>query len=207
MYLPKHFAEPNLARLHELIEGRVFGLLIVIRDGVPDVAHIPFVLDRGEGSQGTLRGHFARPNPIWRAFDGAAEARAIFPGPDTYISPDWYVSHHQVPTWNYIAVHAWGRPRVLEDAADVRRVLDDLSARNEARIPGKKPWTIDKLPAEVYDKMTKGIVAFAMPIDRIEGKWKLNQNRTEADRRGVIAQLEASDDPNARAIAAAMRAL
>ncbi|MBM3732508.1 MAG: FMN-binding negative transcriptional regulator [Acidimicrobiia bacterium] len=207
MYLPKHFAEPDLARLHDLIEGRVFGLLIVIRDGVPDMAHIPFVLDRGEGSQGTLRGHFARPNPIWRAFDGAAEARAIFSGPDTYISPDWYVSHHQVPTWNYIAVHAWGRPRVLEDAADVRRVLDDLSARNEARIPGKKPWTIDKLPAEVYDKMTKGIVAFAMPIDRIEGKWKLNQNRTEADRRGVIAQLEASDDPNARAIAAAMRAL
>lgn len=207
MYLPKHFAEPDLARLHDLIEGRVFGLLIVIRDGVPDMAHIPFVLDRGEGSQGTLRGHFARPNPIWRAFDGAAEARAIFSGPDTYISPDWYVSHHQVPTWNYIAVHAWGRPRVLEDAADVRRVLDDLSARNEARIPGKKPWTIDKLPAEVYDKMTKGIVAFAMPIDRIEGKWKLNQNRTEADRRGVIAQLEASDDPNARAIAAAMRSL
>jgi transcriptional regulator len=207
MYLPTPFAEPNLARLHDLIEGRVFGLLIVIRDGVPDVAHIPFVLDRGEGSQGTLRGHFARPNPIWRAFDGAAEARAVFSGPDTYISPDWYVSRHQVPTWNYIAVHAWGRPRVLEDAADVRRVLDDLSARNEARIAGKKPWTVDKLPAETYDKMTRGIVAFAMPIDRIEGKWKLNQNRTEADRRGVIAHLEASADANARAIAAAMRAL
>jgi transcriptional regulator len=165
------------------------------------------VLDRGEGSQGTLRGHFARPNPIWRAFDGAAEARAVFSGPDTYISPDWYVSRHQVPTWNYIAVHAWGRPRVLEDAADVRRVLDDLSARNEARIAGKKSWTVDKLPAETYDKMTRGIVAFAMPIDRIEGKWKLNQNRTEADRRGVIAHLEASADANARAIAAAMRAL
>lgn len=207
MYLPTPFVETDLARLHDLIEARVFGTLIVVRDGAPDVAHIPFVLDRGTGSHGTLRGHFARPNPIWRAFDGAAEARAVFSGPDTYISPDWYVSHHQVPTWNYIAVHAWGRPKVLDNAADVRRVLDDLSARNEARIPGKKPWTVDKLPTEVYDKMTRGIVAFEMPIARIEGKWKLNQNRTEADRRGVVAQLETLDDPNARAVAEAMRKL
>ncbi len=207
MYLPKHFAEPDLARLHDLIEARVFGLLIVVRDGAPDMAHIPFVLDRGAGSHGMLRGHFARPNPIWRAFDGALEARAVFSGPDTYVSPDWYESLHQVPTWNYIAVHAWGRPKALNGAADVRRALDDLSARNEARIPGKKPWTVDKLPAEVYDKMTRAIVAFEMPIARIEGKWKLSQNRAEADRRGVVAQLETLDDPNARAIARAMRKL
>ena len=222
MYLPQHFANADLARLHDLIETRVFGLLAIMREGTPDVAHIPFVLDRvapvgaptneSVGAFGRLRGHFARPNPIWRAFDGQTEARAIFSGPDAYISPDWYASHHQVPTWNYIAVHAWGRPRTLDAAADVRRVLDDLSARNEGRIAGKKPWTIDKLPAETYAEMALAIVAFEMPIERIEGKWKLNQNRSEADRRGVIAALEASSDDTgnnmgARAIARAMRAL
>jgi transcriptional regulator len=237
MYLPTPFANADLGRLHDLIEARVFGLLIVAnapvgahhderagirpRDGATDAAHIPFVLDRvapvgaptneSAGAFGRLRGHFARPNPIWRAFDGAAEALAVFSGPDAYISPDWYVSPHQVPTWNYIAVHASGRPKVLDDAGEVRRVLDDLSARNEGRIAGKKPWTTDKLPAEVYDRMIKGIVAFEMPIARIEGKWKLNQNRAPADREGVIAALEAlgdaGDDMGARAIAKAMRAL
>ncbi|MCC7017689.1 MAG: FMN-binding negative transcriptional regulator [Rhodospirillales bacterium] len=207
MYLPRHFANADLGRLHDLIEERVFGLLVIFRDGAPDVAHIPFVLDRGEGSCGRLRGHFARANPIWRAFDGAAEALAVFAGPDTYVSPDWYVTPHQVPTWNYIAVHAAGRPRVMDDEAQVRRLLEDLSAHSEARLPGKKPWTVDKLPAEIYAGLTKGIVAFEMPIGRIEGKWKLNQNRAEADRRGVVAALEALIDPNARAIAAAMRKL
>lgn len=207
MYLPKPFANADLGRLHDLIEERVFGLLIVPREGTPDVAHIPFVLDRGEGSCGRLRGHFARGNPIWRAFDGTAEALAVFAGPDTYVSPDWYVTPHQVPTWNYIAVHAAGRPRVMEDDGNVHRLLEDLSARSEARLPGKKPWTVDKLPAEIYGRMRKGIVAFDMPIERIEGKWKLNQNRTEEDRRGVIAALESLIDPNARAVAAAMRKL
>jgi transcriptional regulator len=207
MYLPKHFTEADLARLHDLIEARPFGLMIVARAGTPDVAHIPFVLDRAEGSCGRLRGHFARPNPIWRAFDGKAEALAVFSGPDAYISPDWYATPHQVPTWNYLAVHAAGRPRVMADDGDVRRLLEDLSARSEARLPGKPPWTVDKLPAEIYGRMRKGIVAFAMPIERIEGKWKLNQNRSEADRRGAIAALEALDDANARAVAAAMRRL
>ena len=207
MYLPKHFAKGEIAQLHDLIEDRVFGLLIVPNQGAPDVAHIPFVLDRGEGKHGRLRGHFARPNPIWRAFDGRAEALAVFAGPDAYISPDWYATPHQVPTWNYIAVHAAGRPRVLADDGDVQRLLEDLSAQSESRLPGKKPWTVDKLPAEVYARMRQGIVAFEMPIERIEGKWKLSQNRAVADRQGAASALETLDDPNARAIARAMRLL
>ena len=206
MYLPRHFDNDDLAAQHDLIEGRGFGLLIVPgEESLPEVAHIPFVLDRGEGANGRLRGHFARPNPIWRALDGEREALAVFAGPDTYISPDWYATPHQVPTWNYIAVHAAGRPKVMADDRDVQRLLEDLSARNEARIPGKKPWTVDKLPAEVYGRMRKAIVAFEMPIERIEGKWKLSQNRSEADRRGAAGALESLDDPNAREIAAAMR--
>ena len=205
MYLPKHFAKGEIAQLHDLIEDRVFGLLIVPNQGAPDVAHIPFVLDRGEGKHGRLRGHFARPNPIWRALDGRAEALAVFAGPGAYVSPDWYATSNQVPTWNYIAVHASGRPRVMADDGDVRRLLEDLSARSEARLPGKKPWTVDKLPAEVYARMRRGIVAFEMPIERIEGKWKLSQNRAEADRQGAASALEALDDPNARAVARAMR--
>lgn len=214
MYLPKQFVNDDLAALHDLIEQRVFGLLvvrsaranppIVPRDDTPDVAHIPFVLDRGEGSCGRLRAHFARANPIWQAFDGKAEALAVFAGPDTYISPDWYATPHQVPTWNYIAVHAAGRPRVMADDDDVHRLLEDLVARSEARLPGKKPWTMDKVPAEIYGRMRKAIVAFEMPIERIEGKWKLNQNRAPADRLGVIAALETLDDANACAIARAM---
>lgn len=205
MYLPKPFVKDDIAVLHDLIERRAFGLLIVPREGAPDVAHIPFVLDRGEGAYGRLRGHFARPNPIWRACDGRAEALAVFAGPDTYISPDWYATPHQVPTWNYIAVHVAGRPRVMEDDRDVQRLLEDLSARSEARLPGKKPWTVDKLPVDIYKKLRQGIVAFEMPIERIEGKWKLNQNRAPADRAGVISALEARDDANARAIVQAMR--
>ena len=207
MYLPKHFVKGELARLHDLIEDRVFGLLIVPGEGTPDVAHIPFVLDRGEGKHGRLRGHFARPNPIWRAFDGRAEALAVFAGPDAYISPDWYATPHQVPTWNYIAVHAAGRPRVLADDGGVQRLLEDLSAQSEARLPGKKPWTVDKLTAEVYVRMRRGIVAFELPIERSEGKWKLSQNRAPADREGAASALEALDDPNARAVARAMRLL
>jgi transcriptional regulator len=227
MYLPRHFANADLARLHDLIETRMFGLLIVAKGDQVDAAHIPFVLDRvapvgapinepvgvtrdcarGAHDYGRLRGHFARANPIWRACDGTAEALAVFAGPDTYISPDWYVTPHQVPTWNYIAVHAAGRPKVVNDEAQVRRLLEDLSARSEARLPAKKPWAVDKLPAEIYERMIKGIVAFEMPIDRIEGKWKLSQNRTEEDRRGVVAALETLDDANARAVAKAMRKL
>ena len=170
MYLPKLFIKDDLPALHDLIERRVFGLLTIYREGSIDAAHIPFVLDRGEGPRGRLRGHFARANPIWRSFDGATEALAIFSGPDTYVSPDFYASPHQVPTWNYVAVHAAGRPRVMADDGDVQRLLEDLSVRNEARLPGKKPWTVDKLPAEVYAQLRRGIVAFEMPIERIEGK-------------------------------------
>ena len=205
MYLPKMFVEDELVALHDLIDGRIFGLIIIVRQGVPDVAHIPFLLDRGEGAHGRLRGHFARPNSIWRAFDGKAEALAVFAGPDTYISPDWYVSPNQVPTWNYIAVHAVGRPKVIADDAEVRRVLEDLSAQSESRIQGKKPWTVDKLSDDFYTKMRQGIVAFEMPIERIEGKWKVGQNRAPADRIGAASALEALDDPNARAIARLMR--
>ena len=115
MYLPKAFAEPDLATLHDLVEAHAFGVLVVpSAAGPPEISHLPFLLDRTRGPHGTLYAHTARANPIWRGFDGRAGALAVFQGPHGYVSPSWYASRDDVPTWNYAVVHAHGAPRLIE---------------------------------------------------------------------------------------------
>ena len=202
MYVPKSFAEDDRARIAELIAGNDFAILVGKVDGQPFATHVPLLFDPERGPFGTLSGHMARANPHWRGF-GEQEALAIFAGPHCYVSPRWYESHPSVPTWNYAAVHAYGRPRLLEDEAAVRDLLARMVARYEGA--GGEAWTMNGLPESYVAGMLRGIMAFEIPVARIEAKFKLSQNRPAADRGRVIAALEASAYPGDAAVAALMR--
>jgi transcriptional regulator len=203
MYMPRHFAAEEAAGL-DLIEQNGFGALIMSVDGKPEISHLPFVLDR-EG--GRLLAHVARANPIWRLMDGAAEATAVFQGPNAYISPDWYEKPRaMVPTWNYAVVHVHGRPAVLGDDG-VIDLLVRLSAIHEEKLAPKRPWTVDKLDEAQFSGLRKAIVGFALPLERIEAKIKMSQNRSPADFTRVKDALAALDDTEAKATTAMMAQL
>ncbi|MSO91882.1 MAG: FMN-binding negative transcriptional regulator [Rhodospirillales bacterium] len=203
MFIPRHFANDDRAALQGVMQDYAFALMITSDAGRPFVTHVPLIFDAAAGELGTLLGHVSRANPHWRGFDGVREALAVFQGPHAYVSPSWYETERAVPTWNYIAVHAYGRPSAIEDKEKTVAILKRLVARHET--PATGPWSMDRLPADYLDMMVKGIVAFAMPIDRLEGKFKLNQNKSEADRRGVIRGLKSvPDDPLAREVARLM---
>jgi transcriptional regulator len=208
MYIPEHFAFPDgaTAELQDLIEAHNFGILIAAGEP-PEAAHLPFVIDRSRGPLGTLIAHVARPNPIWQRFGSGQQILAVFQGPHVYVSPDWYASRGLVPTWNYLAVHAYGRPRVLEAEPAVTEALTRLTATMEASLAPKPPWTLTEIAEPSLRALKRGVVAFEIEILRLEGKRKLNQNRTPADRAGVIRALEASGEPEGLAVASAMRHL
>ncbi|HUT49525.1 MAG TPA: FMN-binding negative transcriptional regulator [Alphaproteobacteria bacterium] len=204
MYIPKPFAETDRARLFELIEAHAFGLLMSVEDGLPVGSHIPFVLDRASGENGTLQGHLARANPQWHGFDGRTEVLCVFQGPHAYVSPGWYdPANPAVPTWNYAAIHAYGVPRIIDDPAHLRAQQEALVARFEA---GRAdPWSLASQREDYIEGMLKGIVAFEIPLARLEGKFKLSQNQPEANRRGAIRGLrKEAGDPDSRAVAALM---
>ncbi len=202
MYVPTHFKNERLADMHALIEQHALTALVIELDGRLEATHVPCVIDRERGESGTLRFHLARANPTSVALDGRREALAIFSGPETYISPDWYATAHLVPTWNFAAVHAYGSPVPLDDSG-LCRLLDDLSERNESPLP-KRPWTTDKLPDDLYARMRKAVIAFEMVVTDIQGKWKLNQNRGVEDRTGVVESLRQLGSPDQIAVAELM---
>lgn len=204
MYTPPAFAESDPSTLHALIAEHGFGMLVTVHDGVPTVSHLPFLLDPAAGAHGTLFAHLARGNPQWRDFDGAAEALAVFTGPHGYVSPRWYRPGNAVPTWNYTAVHVRGAPRIVTDTDTVRRQQAMLAAAYEGDAPDA--WTLDTQPPDYIDGMLHGIVAFAMPIAGIEGKYKLSQNRPPADRAGVVAGLRGTGLPGDAQLADLMAA-
>jgi transcriptional regulator len=206
MYAPGHFAQQDVAHLHALVRERSFATLVSLFDGALFATHVPLVLDAGRGPLGTLVGHVARANPHGRAFDGRTPALAIFVGPHAYVSPRWYRSGpRNVPSWNYAAVHASGTPRAVDDPAAVQDLLARTSAIYEAG--AKEPWTPSAAPATYVTGLARAIVAFELPIERLEGKWKLSQNKSAEDRAGVVAGLRAEGDPEGHAIAALMEAL
>jgi transcriptional regulator len=189
MYIPKQFAEENLDRLHTLMRNYPFATLITWNEGHPLVTHIPFILDSERGDQGTLIGHLAKKNPHSRHIVDNKEALVIFQGPHAYVSPAWYAGEHNVPTWNYTAVHTFGSLKTVENPDAVRAILDNQTACYEAELP--EPWEIP-WGDERNHHMLHGLIAFELTIERLEGKFKLNQNKTEADRRQVIETLQAS---------------
>ena len=165
----------------------------------PMASHLPFLLDSRRGPFGTLRGHLARANPQWQSFNATSDALVIFQGPHAYISPSWYQNKMNVPTWNYVAIHAYGKPRIIEDKATFRSLLKETVNYYESNFP--QPWTIDSLPETFFDKLQQQIVGFEIEITRLQGKFKLNQNRTTADRKGVVAALSNTPDPLSHQIA------
>ena len=205
MYVPRRFSRDDIAVAHDLIRSNVFATLITEISGRFDATHVPVILDAERGELGSLRFHLARANPTSKALADDREVLMVFVGPHTYISPDWYTDENLVPTWNYAVVHAYGQPRTMDDA-ELRRQIDDLSASRETLLP-KSPWTTDKMPPELVDKMCKAIVGFDLPITELQDKWKFNQNCGAGDRAGVIAALEELRGESNLAVAATMRSL
>ena len=205
MYIPRHFAQEDVAASHALIADNVFATLVTEVSARLDATHGPVVIDPDRGPLGTLRFHLARVNPTCDALERGSEILMVFVGPNTYVSPDWYAAENLVPTWNYAVVHAYGVTRRM-GVDELRQLLDDLSAKHESRLP-KKPWTTDKLPETLIEKLCGAIVGFELPITELQGKWKLNQNRGAADRTAVIEALEKLGGDVNLAVAARMRAL
>ena len=206
MYIPEPFLLEDREAILELIRRHNFALLVTARDSAVQATHLPFLYEPRRGPQGTLLAHMARANPQWRDFaELERDAMVVFQGPHAYISPSWSGPGRHVPTWNYMAVHAYGRPRLIEDPAVVREHMERLVAVQEA---GRTPaWSLDSQEESYLSAMQRGIVAFEIPVARIEAKAKLSQNKTEAVQADVVAALDAEGDPGSREIAAAMRAL
>ncbi len=195
MYQPAHFREDRLEVQHALIRAHSLGLLITAGPGGLQANHVPFLVDADGPERGTLRAHLARANPQLSELAGVAECLVVFQGPQTYISPSLYPTKREhgkvVPTWNYITVHAWGRPQVKDDAAWLRRQVDDLTSHKEGTRPA--PWQVSDAPEPFVASQLKGIVGLEIPIARIEGKWKVSQNRPAVDQAGVVAGLRGDD--------------
>lgn len=189
MYRPKQFDVPETADMHRLIRENGFATLVSHGPAGLVATHVPLHLMPG-GGDGILWGHLARANDHWRLFDGTAEALAVFHGPHTYISPRWYVTQKAVPTWNYEAVHAYGRPRIVEEPAKVIAPLSSLTRQYEGGAP--RPWRVEDLPDDFVAAQLKGIVAFEMTVERLEGKRKMSQNRKPEDVSGAMAGLRAT---------------
>ena len=203
MYVPKHFEERDLSVLHALIRSHPLGAWVTQTDGKLVVNHIPFLVDSKRGEQGTLVGHVARANPIWKLFSKDMDSVVVFQGPQTYITPSWYPSKHAhgkaVPTWNYVVVHAHGLPRAIEDGDWLIRHVRELSDLHESE--QAVPWSVSDAPRDYIDTMVKAIVGIEIPIATLAGKWKVSQNRPLADRLGTIAGLYGRGDATSKEMA------
>ncbi len=191
MYQPPHFREDRLDVQHALIRAHPLGLLVSAGPGGLMANPVPFLLHADLSERGTLHCHVSRANPHWRELQSVAECLVVFQGPQRYITPSWYetkrVSGKVVPTWNYATVHVWGQPRVTENIEWLRANVDALTRAHEGARAA--PWAVEDAPPEFVAAQLRGIVGIEIPIARIEGKWKVSQNRTDADRAGVVAGL------------------
>jgi transcriptional regulator len=203
MYIPHHFRQDDPSELAGFITNNSFGTLVTVLDGVPFATPLPFLFDSERGLQGSVRGHMARANPQWHHLESPNnEVMVLFQGPHGYVSPSWYKESPSVPTWNYMAVHVYGVARItsLEELIDILRTTVLTYEQ-----PRDNPWRFDSLSDEYVEKMSRGIVGFEIDITRVEGKFKLSQNRSEEDVFSVIHELEQSGRPESCALAEAMR--
>jgi len=203
VYIPKHFAETDSAVLFALIRAHPLGAWVVSADGQLVVNHIPFLVDPARGEHGTLVGHVARANPVWRTLATAAPSVVIFQGPEAYISPSWYPAKREhgrvVPTWNYAVVHAHGQPRAIEDRDWLLQFVRNLTDAHEATQIA--PWKVADAPADYIEKNLGAIVGIEIAISRLEGKWKTSQNHPVANRKGVVEGLRQQLDERSAAMA------
>jgi transcriptional regulator len=199
MYRPDHFRVDDVSLMHALMRARPLAALVSAGPEGLYATHLPTVL-KDDGPHGAIEFHLARANPHWKYLAAGDEALMIFQGPDGYVTPGWYPSKAEhakvVPTWNYAAVHAYGRPEVMQDTDWIRRHVGELTAqqeRNEAA-----PWAVTDAPEPFIAAMLRGIVGFRLAVTRLEGKWKMSQNREMKDREGVVSGLRRrgeGDDP------------
>jgi transcriptional regulator len=210
MYRPAAFDVADRDELFDLIELAAFGHLVTMAQGGFDATGLPFVVDRDSGPAGRLRGHVARANTQWRSIDGVA-ALVLFPITDGYVSPSTYPSKAEhgkvVPTWNYEVVHVHGRVQIHDDHEWLRAIVTDLTDRHEAARSVESPWAVTDAPGDFIDKQLKAIVGIEVQIESVEGKRKLSQNRSEADRVGAAAALAGSPSLGDQAVAEAMARL
>jgi transcriptional regulator len=197
MYIPRHNAETRIPVLHSLMRAHPLAALVTLNAGGLIASHLPMVLEPGanDADFGTLRAHVSRANSQWREVSETTDALAIFAGPHHYISTAWYPGTYEdgeeVPTWNYAVVHAYGPIRVIHDPAWLLAHVSSLTDVHEAQMP--RPWKVSDAPSDFIAAQLKGIVGFEIPIRRLEGKWKVSQNRTRAEREGVIVGLAQLD--------------
>ena len=201
MYIPPAFRVEDASKLAAFIRQHSFATLVTHDGAAPFASHLPMLFRPDVGSHGTLVSHMARANPQWQHFASGGEVLIIFHGPHSYISPSWYQTQLAVPTWNYATVHAYGVPTVITEHERVVSLLRETVSAYEASF--EQPWRGD-IPDEFRDKLMHGIVAFEIPITRIEGKFKLGQNRSAADTQGVFNALSNSTDADSQAIARMM---
>ena len=200
MYVPRHYAVTDRQQLHDFIKGNGFGIMFSGNGPEPVASHLPFILDESAGEQGTLMSHMAGANRQWRHADGQ-QVLTVFQGPHTYVSPTWYQDPETVPTWNYVAVHVYGILKVVQDQERIQNILARITDYYEASLP--QPWQAE-FTSEYAQQMVKRIVAFEIEIDKMQGKWKLNQNHSEERRRRVVDVLKTMPDDNSRGIVTLM---
>jgi transcriptional regulator len=200
MYIPAHFKISDEAVLLKFMRENSFAILFTQNGGASGATHLPLLVDEDANGRRCLIGHVARANPQSQQLGG--EALAVFHGPHAYVSPTWYGQPNNVPTWNYAAVHVYGQIEVCADAGEKLAILEKMTAFYESTQP--KPWRIADIPSDFRDKLLTALTAFRIPITRIEGKWKLNQNKSDAERDGVIRALKDSPREHERETARMM---
>jgi len=204
MYIPRHNEEKRVSAMHSLIVSRPLGTLVTLGASGLFASHIPMILE-DDGSQfGVLKGHISRANMQWQDFVPTVDALAIFAGHQHYITPNWYPGTREhgkeVPTWNYVVVHAYGPLKIIQDDDWLLTNVEKLTNIHEAASPS--PWKVSDAPEDFIKSQLKGIVGLELPIQRLEGKWKVSQNRTERERNGVVNGLAKLNTPESLAMKA-----
>jgi len=204
MYVPNHFKEDDMDTLQQYIRDYGFGLLVVADDRGIEANHVPFLLSSEDnGPLGRLQCHLARNNPVWQRLQDGARVLAVFQGPDAYISPSWYATKAEtgrvVPTWNYLAVHAEGSARIVEDPNWLKSHLHRLTDHHEAGM--ENPWSVDDAPMDFTERLVQAIVGVEIEVETLVGKLKASQNQPEKNRAGVKSGLEAGEGVHNRAMA------
>ena len=218
MYIPKHFQENDWLEIRKLIEHNSLATVVSCEAGIPVATHVPLRLVELSPGKFILQGHFARNNPHWRVLELAekeekasaekalgAKTLVIFSGPDCYISPRWYESTN-VPTWNYMSVHIYGKPRLLLDAGELHQMMKGLVDQYEGGVDEAERYRMENLPAEYLENQLRAIVGFEISVDEVKCSFKLSQNRNQRDHENVVKELTKSDNADERAIANAMTA-
>lgn len=203
MYVPEHFRVNDLSEIKQFILQNSFSLIASVDNGVPIASHLLTDLQEDDHNNLVISAHMARNNPLWKSFDPDTEILSVFQGAHSYISPTWY-NVQAVPTWNYMTVHAYGHPKIIDDRSELYDLLDRLVERHErANVPGSK-YRLEELPQELIGSMMNAIVGFKITVTRLEASFKLSQNRSEDDHRSIIVELKEREDDNSQGVARAM---